>query len=407
MKKNRLFEELSKAALLVHNLAGLDVMVADASGQVLVSLSAVAFPEAYRGRSGHMMGTARSLLMDGAPQDYCHLAGMDRLEFLAAGIWREEVYVGTVAAGPFLAARPEETVVDSLLDALGLGVAGRMTVQQFYKALPVVDSQRYMQVGSLLVNLFSRPFLDGRILAGSGLVAPFPEPEMAREGSSFSTIELRYRTEKRLLRAIETGDKDEALRVLGSYQFNAHHRVPRNPLRAEKNLAFVLNTECRLAVERAKVPAPFIHEISDRFAILIEKAGSLSELRRLQIAIVSEYSILARTHTLKGYSRRIRKAVDFIDTHYREVLDLKTVAAVVPMNPSHLSTRFKEETGMNLTAYINAKRVDEAKFLLDQGLLPIGEAALAVGFGTVNNFNIVFRKMVGMTPSEYAERKDS
>ncbi|HZT99337.1 MAG TPA: helix-turn-helix transcriptional regulator, partial [Ktedonobacteraceae bacterium] len=86
-------------------------------------------------------------------------------------------------------------------------------------------------------------------------------------------------------------------------------------------------------------------------------------------------------------------------------LSLSHIADTLGVHPSYLSRAFKKEVGMTLTDYINRLRIEEAKYLLDQGGISVTEAALNVGYNDPNYFSKVFTKLEHVTPQEYRKRK--
>ncbi len=73
------------------------------------------------------------------------------------------------------------------------------------------------------------------------------------------------------------------------------------------------------------------------------------------------------------------------------------------MSRSRLSTRFKDETGKNLSDFIAEKRIEEAKRLLEFTDKPIVAISAYLGFSSQSHFSKVFRKLSKMTPASYRE----
>ena len=76
----------------------------------------------------------------------------------------------------------------------------------------------------------------------------------------------------------------------------------------------------------------------------------------------------------------------------------------ININSSHLSRQFKKETNMTVTEFINKRRIQEAKFLIDQNNNSITEIALMVGFENHNYFCKVFKQMTSLTPKDYLKK---
>ena len=113
-------------------------------------------------------------------------------------------------------------------------------------------------------------------------------------------------------------------------------------------------------------------------------------------------SSLSRSESLgDGVQRLVRKAMAYLDKHYRETISLTDVARYVGVSKEYLARCFHQEMGITLVIYLNRYRVNRAKTLLEQGGHSLTEVALEVGFSSSTYFSRVFRQEVGMSPSEY------
>ena len=99
--------------------------------------------------------------------------------------------------------------------------------------------------------------------------------------------------------------------------------------------------------------------------------------------------------------RDIWKARRFIEERAHEHISLKKVAGEVGINPTHLSEKFKQVTGTKFVDYVARTRFDKACKLLDNADLRISEVAFAVGFQSLSQFNRVFKKRSGKSPTQY------
>jgi len=97
----------------------------------------------------------------------------------------------------------------------------------------------------------------------------------------------------------------------------------------------------------------------------------------------------------------IWKGRQFILAHSDEELSLAKVAKVVNISANHLSEKFKEVTGVNFVDYVARVRVGKAYDLLQNPNLRISEIAFAVGFQSLSQFNRVFKRLAGKSPTEY------
>jgi AraC-like DNA-binding protein len=101
----------------------------------------------------------------------------------------------------------------------------------------------------------------------------------------------------------------------------------------------------------------------------------------------------------------IWKTRKFIEEHSVEELSLRRVAKAVHIHPNYLSERFKQVTGMNFVEYVACTRFEKACKLLHDGGLRISDIAFAAGFQSLSQFNRVFRKLCGKSPTQFRAAK--
>ena len=101
----------------------------------------------------------------------------------------------------------------------------------------------------------------------------------------------------------------------------------------------------------------------------------------------------------------IWKARKFIDEHSREELSLTRIAKAVNMNANYLSENFKQVTGIKFVDYVAHARFKNACDLLRNSRLRISEIAFAVGFQSLSQFNRVFKRFTGESPTQYRSAK--
>jgi AraC-like DNA-binding protein len=99
------------------------------------------------------------------------------------------------------------------------------------------------------------------------------------------------------------------------------------------------------------------------------------------------------------------KAQSFIQKNYKHDLSLRKVANVADINPNYLSQRFKQVTGMKFVEYIARTRFEKACRLLHDGDLRISDIAFAAGFRSLSQFNRVFKKLCGKSPTQFRAAK--
>ena len=97
----------------------------------------------------------------------------------------------------------------------------------------------------------------------------------------------------------------------------------------------------------------------------------------------------------------IWKTRKFIEEHSAEELSLRRVAKAVNKHPNYLSERFKQVTGLNFVDYVARTRFEKACRLLRDGDRRISDIAFAAGFQSLSQFNRVFKRLCGKSPTQF------
>ncbi|GAA5166493.1 helix-turn-helix domain-containing protein [Ornithinimicrobium tianjinense] len=100
----------------------------------------------------------------------------------------------------------------------------------------------------------------------------------------------------------------------------------------------------------------------------------------------------------------LRRARDHIDRHYRDPVDLDTVAAIAGLSKYHFLRMFRLAYGRTPGVYLSERRVERAQDLLRTSNLTVTEVCFAVGFSSLGSFSGRFRQITGETPSAYQRR---
>ena len=97
----------------------------------------------------------------------------------------------------------------------------------------------------------------------------------------------------------------------------------------------------------------------------------------------------------------ISRVTDYINKNFSAKLNLTELAGIVNMSPNYLCMVFKQINGLTIWEYILIRRIEAAKKLLRENTLSILDIQLTCGFQTSANFNKMFKRMVGISPSAY------
>lgn len=103
-------------------------------------------------------------------------------------------------------------------------------------------------------------------------------------------------------------------------------------------------------------------------------------------------------------SKYVLEAMAYIGEHYHEPnIGMAAIAQHLGISEGHLSHTFKKETDYTLLNYLTRYRIHRAMELLRDCRLKVYEVAEQVGYRDIAYFSATFKKLVGMSPSEYQD----
>lgn len=183
-----------------------------------------------------------------------------------------------------------------------------------------------------------------------------------------------------------------------SFRFSSYKSIYDMLIRAQRGLAFppeaIMLVYHRLA-RLSSIEEGFI-AVQEFFSILYE-LSKFDDARELASSSFAKVEVVSE-------SKRILKVKNYIDEHYKDDLSLEQLADIVGMTPTAFSRYFKQRTAKNISEYIVDIRLGHAARLLVDTSDSVSEICWATGFNTLSNFNRLFRKRKGCSPTEFREK---
>lgn len=178
---------------------------------------------------------------------------------------------------------------------------------------------------------------------------------------------------------------------------NPYASITRMMQEAKKGLSFPLQ-----AIMKVYGLLDTLSSVKDGFYAVQQFLTILYELSRCENARTLASSSYAKV-TVEDDSRRILKVKNFISKNYMDELRLPELASLAGMSSSAFSRFFKLHTGRNISEYIIDLRLGYAARMLVDTAKSISEICFDCGFNNLSNFNRIFKKKKGCSPSEFRE----
>jgi len=205
--------------------------------------------------------------------------------------------------------------------------------------------------------------------------------------------------QKLLLKKITLGETEDCLLAFDRIFEWVRNEYVDNKLKIISNLTELvvmlgrISNDYGIADSTLKSGSTYINEF-----LSIEDINELKTWMKNRIRFLSEEIIGVKETRLSSI---ILSARDYIHKNYCSDITLEDVSKEVNVSPNYFSKLFKDETGSNFIDYLTMLRIEKAKKLLSDSKHYNKEICYQIGYSDPNYFSRIFKKIVGVTPTEY------
>lgn len=139
-------------------------------------------------------------------------------------------------------------------------------------------------------------------------------------------------------------------------------------------------------------------EISEESIYHVENYEQLDEWLKTYLKKILEYFVKQKENPNYHVVVSVK---DYLQTHYKEALEIEALARNIGLSPNYLRSIFKEITGKTILEYSIEIKMEKAAVLLKNKSMKIKEVSAEVGYDNVSYFGTLFQKKYGVTPNEY------
>lgn len=220
-------------------------------------------------------------------------------------------------------------------------------------------------------------------------------------------LEQRHATEQKVLTCIQTGNIHELQLITKDLKKGSNHiyskRADIGSLRNMQDISITSNSLALRAALKGGLPVIIGYQLSNAFAVRIERSLSVETLSNLITEINETYCTYVREYANPHYSKVTQKAIDYVLYHMTSHVTVNDIAESLFINPSYLSRVFKEDTGQGLLSFINHEKIKQAILLIQTNQYSLTQISVIIGFNSYNNFAKIFKKIMGESPRDFSK----
>ena len=176
----------------------------------------------------------------------------------------------------------------------------------------------------------------------------------------------------------------------------------RSAIESDKLRAAARLAQCAVpfngAIRKAWEATPIIPK--DKYAAIVRLLSFFGE----QLSSLANQLVLERQNAEPPL---VQKARDYIEKHKAEPLSLSAVAKAAGASVFHFCKVFRKSTGIKFTDYVARVRLEDARTQLLNPNRRISEVAYDVGFQSLTQFNRMFKRVFGQSPTEFRGKLSS
>ena len=137
---------------------------------------------------------------------------------------------------------------------------------------------------------------------------------------------------------------------------------------------------------------------------IIGHIGALNSLFEIIELLKDEFTAVSNAIYGRTTKSNMERVVQYIQSNYNQELRLEMLANIFGYNSAYLGKVFHQYMGDNFNNYLDRIRITEAKRLLAMNEHKVYEVAEMVGYKDARHFSDIFKKLVGVTPTQYRNR---
>ena len=328
-----------------------------------------------------------------------------------AGIYIKQENSLIIFGKVFLGTRTTQDLLEEKLDTKYNIKKGKDVVLDYIYNLPLYSGKEFKRIVNF-INLY----FNSDTIKESNIVEKDDESLVEDNKMKYKDIEneIEHSFSLYIFNCISEGNDKKLLKFIKENYDNSsstgvfHQRKVSTNVREMKNL-FI--SACIMACNSA-ISGGMDHDgaysLYEYYVQLVETIDNNETLENLFNEMFVDYARrVKKIKVLDNYSMHVNKAISYIEEHVYDQISTLDIAHKAKVSDNYLLRCFKKETGISLIDYINNIKINEAKSLLLYSDLSISDISTLLSFSSQSYFTYLFKKVCGITPTEYIHKDKS
>ncbi len=319
--------------------------------------------------------------------------------------------------GPVMEIPIDNHIAQNLMRTLNLPITQANELIDYYENTPRYSVYKFAQILTILNHTIdeTRNITIGEILPEeyrsdvTNISSPNQGSKTRRAEQHLENSVKNDEYEKLLYSYVYTGSYEKMKEFISRTKYDGDSGVlSHSVMQQNKYLVITSTALASRAAVKGRLNYNTAMQQADFFYRKVDEAVSFKELFDIHKQMLLSYTKLVAERKLGKPTPPLflSKIRSYIETHITERITTGEIAEALQMNRSYLSTQFKNECGINLGEYINRMKIDEAKRLMMTTEKSLINIANDLDFSSQSHFASVFKRMEGITPTEFLARSN-
>ncbi|MDR3594390.1 helix-turn-helix domain-containing protein [Clostridium sp.] len=333
--------------------------------------------------------------------------------YFAVNLRKDDLFLGTFIVGPSTYSPITAEAINKIISENNVPLSYKRDLINFYNSIQVIDHSRLINTSLLLHYSIYNEMLEASVVIEKNssldnVVLKIENDSKDILSKNRQDLFLHHTPirEKNFLKCIREGNKEKLLQYLNIAEDGQFGILSDNPLRNKKNFLICCVTIATRAAIEGGLESEIAYALSDSYIQNIEYLHEVNDLQCLEIKMFCEFADNVLRARKSKYSKPIIACQSYISNHLYQEISLSELSQFVGLSQKYLSALFNKEVGITLSEYIQNKRIEESKHLLNSSNHSILDIATWLCFHDQSHFTRIFKKVTGTTPKKFRDSKN-